>query len=150
MTTKNVLQVIPEERQIYISGRVWHEVFPKVNLTPFIYILHQNVDLRQYGGGLRKYYFTFIVVKSGDKFNKPYARFNKKRKEADIAIGISYDLISQSSKEEALKLMEEAYLEGIDKLKELPLTDFDTYKFKNDIATLFKQDNWYKKAPMEM
>ena len=74
------MREIPEDRQIYISGRLWHEVYPKVNLTPFIYVLHDGIDLSKYGKGLKKFYFTFIVVQPHDEINVPYACFDKKEK----------------------------------------------------------------------
>ena len=140
------MREIPEDRQIYISGRLWHEVYPKVNLTPFIYVLHDGIDLSKYGKGLKKFYFTFIVVKPHDEINVPYARFDKKRKAADIAVGIPYDLVEGASEKETIKLMEKAYLEGIGKLAELPIKDFDFVGLKKDVEEIFSRDGWYERV----
>lgn len=138
------MREIPEDRQIYISGRLWHEVYPKVNLTPFIYVLHDGIGLSKYGKGLKKFYFTFIVVKPHDEINVPYARFAKKEKAADIAVGIPYDLVESASEEETIGLMEKAYLEGVGKLAELQIRDFDAAGLKNDVDEIFSRDGWYE------
>lgn len=140
------MREIPEKRQIYISGRLWHEVYPKVDLTPFIYVLHDKIDIKKYGKGLKKFYFTFIVVKPHDEINVPYACFDKKEKAADIAVGISYSLVEHASQKETIKLMENAYLEGIEKLGELPIKDFDAAALKKDVESIFSRDGWYEMA----
>ncbi len=139
-----MMREIPEDRQIYISGRLWHEVYPKVNLTPFIYVLHDGIDLSKYGKGLKKFYFTFIVVKPHDEINVPYARFDKKDKAADIAEGIPYDFVEGASEKKTIKLMEKAYLEGVEKLGELPIKGFDVGSLKEDVEEIFSRDGWYE------
>jgi len=138
------MREIPEDRQVYISGRLWHEVYPKVNLTPFIYVLHDGIGLSKYGKGLKKFYFTFIVVKPHDEINVPYARFDNKEKAADIAVGIPYDLVECASEEETIGLMENAYLEGVGKLAELTIKDFDAAGLKKDVEEIFSRDGWYE------
>ena len=124
------MKEIPEDRQIYISGRVWHEIMNKVSFTPFIYVLHDKLDLSAFGEGLTRFYFTFIIVKPDDQINVPYAHFNKNNKSADIAIVIPYRLYDEASEKEAIQLMENAYLEGVDKLNELPYQRFRCYGVK--------------------
>jgi len=143
------MREIPEDRQIYISGRLWHDVYPKVNLTPFIYTLHDGIDLSKYGNGLKKFYFTFIVVKPHDEINVPYARFDKKEKAADIAVGIPYSLVECASEKETIELMENAYLEGIEKLQSLPVKDFDAAGLKKDVEMIFSRDKWYEGVGLE-
>ena len=140
------MREIPEDRQIYISGRLWHEVYPKVNLTPFIYVLHDGIGLSKYGKGLKKFYFTFIVVKPHDEINVPYTRFDKELRAADIAVGIPYDLVESASEEETIGLMEKAYLEGIEKLGSLPIEDFDVDSLKEDVEEIFSRDGWYERV----
>lgn len=140
------MREIPEDRQIYVSGRLWHEIYPKVNLTPFIYVLHDTIDLGKYGKGLKKFYFTFIVVKPHDEINVPYARFDRKRKAADIAVKIPYHVVEGASEKETIQLMESAYLEGVDKLAELPIRDFDSIGLKKDVEEIFSRDGWYELA----
>ncbi|MCG8328543.1 MAG: hypothetical protein MI974_12700 [Chitinophagales bacterium] len=144
------MREIPEDRQIYISGRVWHEVMHKVNLTPFIYTLHDQLNLTSFGKGLARFYFSFIIVKPDDQINTPYARFNKSKKFADIAISIPYNLYDNASEKETIQLMEDAYLKGIDQLNELSIQDFDATSLKNVVAAIFAQDNWHELAEQEV
>jgi hypothetical protein len=144
------MKEIPEDRQIYISGRVWHEIMNKVNFTPFIYVLHDKLDLSAFGEGLTRFYFTFIIVKPDDQINVPYAHFNKNNKSADIAIAIPYHLYDEAPEKEAIELLEHAYLEGVDKLNELPIKDFDVMGLKNTVELIFAQDNWYERVEEEV
>lgn len=140
--------MIPEERQIYVSGRLWHEIYPKVNLTPFIHVLHESIDLSKYGDALKKFYFTFIIVKPEDKINRPGRHFNKKNKAADISIQIPYHQILTASESETIKLMESAYLEGIEQLRTLPLKGpLNIDKLKQDVQAIFALEEWYKRIP---
>ena len=141
------MKELPDDRQIYVSSRLWHEILPKVDLTPFIFTLHEGIDLSKYGKGIRKFYFTFIIVKPNDKVNRPYAHFSRKNKEADIAVEISYEKAQAASEEELMKLMEAAYLQGIEQLKALPIKDgFDVDGFLEDVEKIFSRDGWYQRV----
>lgn len=138
---------LPDERQIYISGRLWHEIYPKVNLSPFIHAIHEGIDLCKYGEGLHKFYFNFLVVLPKSKVLEPYAYYSRKKKEADISVKIPYNLMLNASEDEAIKLMEEAYLKGIDKLKTFSLKNtFDVDRFKKDVQSIFAKEKWYELA----
>lgn len=143
------MREIPEDRQIYISGRIWHEIINKVNFTPFIYVLHDKLDLITFGEGLARFYFSFIIVKPDDQINASYAHFNEKKKSADIAISIPYHLYDKASEKESIKLMENAYLKGIDELNELPINDFDVSGLKSAVEAIFAQDNWHELAEQD-
>jgi|APTNR8051073442_1049403.scaffolds.fasta_scaffold08830_4 hypothetical protein len=145
--TVDDMKALLDDRQIYVSSRLWHEIYPKVDLTPFIFILHEDIDLSKYGEGIKKFYFTFIIVRPDDKINLPYTHYSKNKKEVDIAIEIPYEKALEASKVELIQLMEEAYLKGIDKLKTLPVKErFDVDKFKKDVENIFSIDKWYEMA----
>ena len=42
------MKSLPDERQIYISCRIWNEVYPKMDIAPFIFALHEGIDLKKY------------------------------------------------------------------------------------------------------
>lgn len=138
---------LPDDRQIYVSSRLWHEIYSKVNLPPFIFALHEGIDLSKYGDGLKKFYFTFIIVTPADKVNQAYTHYDKKERSADIAIAIPYDQAEKASESELIKLMEQAYLQGIDQLHQLRLKgEFDICAFRKDVEAIFSVDNWYELA----
>ncbi len=137
------MKLNPEKQQIFVSGRIWHEVYPKVNVTPFIYALNDGIDLSKYGEGIQKFYFTFLVQKTD--FFKPAKFYSQKKKEADLSIEIPIEKVENASEEEAIKLMEEAYLQGIDKLAAIKsLADFDVAAFKKDVEAIFAKEKWYE------
>lgn len=134
-----------DDRQIYVSSRLWHEIYPKVDLTPFIFKLHEEIDLSKYGEGVKKFYFTFIIVRPDDKINLPYTHYSKTKEEVDIAIEIPYESAQKASGIELIQLMEEAYLRGIEKLKTLPVKGrFDVDLLKKDVEMIFSKDRWYE------
>ena len=136
---------IPNDKQINISGRIWHELYPKVNPSPFLYRLHAGIDLQKYGKGVEKFYFTFIAVASENRLNKQENYFNPKTKEAEIAVELSHEKILKATKAETFKLMEKAYLEGIDQIANLPLElEFNTKEFRKDVEAIFSEHKWYE------
>lgn len=137
---------IPENRQIYVSARIWHEVLPKFDLSPFIYALHEEIDLKRYGTGLEKFYFSFIIMPEPEEINLPYHRFSPETKEADVAVAIPYDTAMSVDAAELVVLMEQAYLEGIAQLSRLNIRHFDTDALKADVTALFEQEGWYEAA----
>ena len=75
------MKLMPEDRQLYLSGRIWEEVQPKFNLAPFVYALHDTIDLAKYGNGIRKFYFTFIIVPADDIINRRQSNISMRKKE---------------------------------------------------------------------
>lgn len=139
-----------DNQKIFVSGRIWHEYYPKVDPSPFLYALHQWIDLTKYGDGLKKYFFTFLALSAENKLHFPGTYFSRKREEAEIAVAIPTDNIMEISKEEIMKLMEAAYLEGIELIKTLPLkSEFDVDAFKKDVEAIFAQEKWWEKAMEE-
>ena len=141
----NAIEEFPDDRQIYISARLWHEIQPKIDLQPFIFALHEGIDLTRYGNGLKKFYFTFLILLPDKSLWPPGTYFSRKREAAEIAVDIDYDRIKQATKAEAFELMERAYLEGIDLIKTLPLkSSFDVEAFRKDVAAIFTKERWYE------
>lgn len=140
------MNIIEQPRSIYISSRLWHEYSEKVNTTPFINALEDKINLAKYGDGIQTFYFTFIVTKPSNFFT-PARIFNRKKKEADISIEIPYEQIEAATDEEALQIMAEAYLKGIDVLNRFKHKgNFDVAAFKKDVEAIFAKDKWYEVA----
>jgi hypothetical protein len=140
------MRPIEEKNQIYISCRIWHEYDSKINTTPFNEVLQERINFSKYGDGINIFYFTFLVTKPNDFF-KPVKIFDKKKKEADISVEIPFEKVEAATNEETIKLMEEAYLKGIDKLAAIKkLTDFDVASFKKDVQAIFAKEKWYEIA----
>lgn len=139
------MREIPNDRQIYVSARVWHEVQSKVRLAPFIYALHEGIDLSKYGSSLKKFYFTFLILRPERTLFHPGTYFDKEKKATEIAVSIDYYKVLNGSQEEIIKMMEAAYLEGVELIDTLPLeSGFDVTAFKEDVQAIFSQDRWYE------
>lgn len=140
----NTIEEFPDDRQIYISARLWHEIQPKIDLQPFIFALHEGIDLTKYGGGLEKFYFTFIIVPPEDEINLPYCHYDSEKCEVDVGIAVSYQLMAKSTKSESFGLLEEAYLNGIKQIATLPLANFDADALRENVKNIFAKEDWYQ------
>lgn len=140
------MKSIPDERQIYISGRLWHEIYPKMDIAPFVFALHEGIDLTKYGEGLKKLYFTFLVMPPDDKVLAPYQHYSAKKQEADISVRIPYEAVVNAAAPELLRLMEDAYLQGIERLRYYPalVRGFDVEGLKRDVEKIFEKEGWYE------
>lgn len=140
------MKSIPDDRQIYISGRLWHEIYPKMDIAPFIFALHDGIDLTKYGEGLKKLYFTFLVMPPDDQVLAPYQHYFAKKQEADISVRIPYEAVVNAAAPELVRLMEEAYLQGVERLKSYTalVRDFDVEWLKRDVEKIFEKEGWYE------
>lgn len=112
-----------------------------------MHTLHEAIDLTKYGEGLKKFYFTFLIMIPGDKVLEPYKHYSPKKQEADISVRIPYDQVLRASEPELIKLMEQAYLKGIDQLRSYSLKNrFDIDGFKADVQAIFAREEWYEMA----
>lgn len=137
--------MLPDERHIYVSMRVWHELYPKVDPAPFIYALYEGIDFESYGKGLRKFFLTFIVKKPHNHIHEAGRYYSRKKRALEVAIRLSYNDVTNATPEETFKLLEAAFLEGIDQIGEIKLPEpFDYKAFKKDVAAIFAKEEWYK------
>lgn len=138
-----------EKEQLHFSGRIWHEVLPKVRPSLFIKALRPQIDLRDYGEGLAKFYFTFVVL---EKLTPNFANwvgsdYYPKKASVDIGVRVPYQKVVEGDEHDVIKLMEQAVLDGIDTLAEHEeqfIAPFDYQVFKADVAAIFAQENWYE------
>jgi hypothetical protein len=153
MTTKNnkPFYLIPDDISIYVSGRIWHEVYPKVDPSPFIFKLYEEIDFESYGKGLNKFYFTFIVTRKENKLHQPGRYFSRKKRALEVAIRLPYDEVYEASQAATFRMLEAAFLEGIDQIGEVKIAEpFDYKSFKADVAKIFEDENWYVNAVPEL
>ncbi|WP_367392983.1 hypothetical protein [Lewinella sp. LCG006] len=140
------IQDLDNER-IFISGRIWHELYPKVNPSLFLKVLRQKIDLQKYGAGIAKFYFTFVVVENltPNFSNWVGSDYYPKKASIDIGIRVPYEEVVAADKATVIKLMEDALLLGIDTIGEYKLSvPFDYKAFKADVAAIFSEEEWYK------
>lgn len=132
-----------EEQQIHISGRIAEELFPKVNPQLFADVLREEIDLSKYGEGVDKFYFTFSIL--GNTVLKFHGEhYSRKKRAVEIAVRIPLEEALSANQEETIRLMEKAYLEGIDLIGTLNLVaPFDHVAFKEDIEAFFENKDWY-------
>lgn len=143
------LEAQAKDQQIFISGRIWHELYPKVDPGLFLKVLGQKIDLKKYGDGIVKFYFTFVVI---EKLTRNFSGwvgsdYFPKRASVDIGIRVPYEEIVAGDEATVIRLMEKALLEGIDTIaahERKFVAPFDYKAFKADVEAIFAEENWYK------
>ena len=143
------LQELDKEQQLFISGRIWHELYPKVRPSLFLKVLRQKIDLKKYGEGIAKFYFTFVVI---EKLTPNFSGwvgsdYFPKKASVDIGIRVPYEEVVVGDEATVIKLMEKALLEGIDTIaahERKFIAPFDYKAFKADVEAIFAEENWYK------
>lgn len=141
------MKLIPNDRQIYVSARLWHEIQSKIDVAPFNYALHEGINLFDYGRSVHKFYFTFLILLPSNKLFFPGIHYDGNRKSIEVAVAIDYEMAFHANPRELVKMMEQAYLEGIDLISTLSLVEtFDGVAFRKDVEAIFAVEKWYERA----
>lgn len=136
-----------EKEQLHFSGRIWHELLPKIRPSLFNKALRPRIDLTKYGPGVAKFYFTFVVLEklTPNFSNWVGSDYYPKKASIDVGVRVPYQEVVAGDKAAVIKLMEKAVLEGIDTIGEHKLVaPFDYLAFKADVAAIFAQEGWYE------
>ncbi|MEZ4987842.1 MAG: hypothetical protein R2795_22910 [Saprospiraceae bacterium] len=136
------------EQHLFISGRIWHELYPKADPGLFLRVLPQEIDLSDYGSGITDFYFTFVIIKNltPNFSNWVGSDYYPKKASVDIGIRVPYQEVVEGDKRAVIKLMEKALLEGIDSIarhEEKFIAPFDYKAFKTDVEAIFENPDWY-------
>lgn len=133
-----------EKQQIHVSGRIAQELFPKVNPVLFCDVLRREISLSDYGDGIKKFFFTFVVMEpTALKFDGIH--YDVKKRYLEVAVRAPYEEITEASQAETIRLMEKALLEGVDQIATLKLAaPFDHKAFKRDVQAIFAREGWYE------
>lgn len=146
-STQKEFYLLPDDIPIHVSGRIWHELYPKVNPSPFLYKLYEEIDFESYGKGLEQFYFTFIVTRPDNKLHQPGHYFSRKKRALEVAIRLPYEEVLNATEAGTYRMLEAAFLEGIDQIAEVKLpAEFDHKAFKADVTHIFEDENWYVDA----
>jgi len=128
-----------------ISSIAWHEISEKVafdNSNAMEDVLNENLNLFDYGSGLKAIAVVFIAVQSTNTIHEEVMRYSHKKKEIYIQKKLPYELVCQYEKPQVLQLMAVSYLEILTDLKRKHIPDFDLSLFQQDVQKLFTEQNW--------
>ncbi len=151
MTTENRLEVsLIDDWQFYVSARLTEPFYPKFDPAPFTRMLNEQLNLHDYGAGLDKFYFTFLVYRNDNGVHGPGIIVRRKTRSVEIAERIPGQEAFEATDQGTVQLMENALLRGIDRLLERRLHGpFDIERFKANIQGLFEEKDWYSKRQTE-
>lgn len=123
MTTKH--------KDFEITSVATDEVGDKLDTISLEDLLNDQLKLRDYGSGVKKVFFVFLVVPANNSIHENEVFFDSENHTIEAALKLDYDLILKGSKTTAKKMMYELFcsLFEIDIVQ--ALTDFD-YKGLQD------------------
>lgn len=121
------------------------EATPKILLyNELENILNVNVDLSDYTKKTNELVFVFIALNPGLSYTQE--NFIKERRKTgilELGINLNHSQLLQSTDSEAVELLAEAYLKGIDQFLQ-NRKDFDGKRFYTDVKRLFIQHGLVK------
>ena len=139
---EQTFEILPTERHVYITARLWHELYPKADPIPFGYMLHHEIDFTKYGNGISKFYFTYIIQLPENNIHEAGMCYDSHTRELELAVRIPYEDVEAASQEETVKLMEQYLLVAIDSISEIELQgEFAIDQFAEDVSVIFEKKN---------
>ena len=115
-----------------------------INLQIVKTLLNENLNLLNYTNELSKILIVYFAIAPDYSLREnDYIRLKRKIKTLEIGINLNYSRLLQSSENETIELLAEAYLKGI-KLFLLNRKDFDGKHFFSDVKHLFLQHGLIK------
>ena len=131
--------------EIGFTSKTWHELSDELGVS-YVKIkkyLNASITLSDYGSGIESILCFFVCVPFKDK-NKEHVRFYNSDKGLDIVRQLNYEIFSQLSVEEALKMQAKVFLAALENVKnrKKQIPDFDFPRFYEDIVRLFREKNW--------
>lgn len=136
------------KEQLFFSGRIWHELYPKADPGLFLEVLRREIDISRYGKGIAKFYFTFVVLErlTPNFSNWVGSDYYPENASIDIGIRVPFQEVVDGDQRTVIKLMEKALLAGIDTVAEHEqelAAPFDYKAFKADVEAVFEAEDWY-------
>ena len=118
---------------IYITKSVVKETRDKVDHLAIQELVDQ-LDLSKYTSQVKNLVFMYIAISSPN--HPEHLEFESDDDTLGIRLKLDYDKFLEASDSEAIDMMKNLFLEGIDRYKDLDV-EFDIQQFKADVQNLF-------------
>jgi len=124
------------------SQIIWHEIAQKSTPIKDLLscLLNKQLQLANYGQGLQKIGFVFIIVQPDTTHHQNRRRYEKKDKILYISWRVDYEKFVEADSKTATRLMATTYLECILLFKKWRIPDFDYLAFYNDVQQVFEEN----------
>lgn len=133
--------------RIWIGTIVWKEAWDKVKRSKYIEkLLNNNLDLDDYGGGLRSIRFVPISVLPSNPIHEESIKYAPQKKELAIYLKLDFDAVKDGDEDSYLTLVAHLFLRAIDEAPQHKVKDFDWPRFRKDVAGLFEAEGWLQAA----
>lgn len=134
-----------KKQEFILTKQTWHEATDNLDVQPIADALNSNIKLSDYGTGIKAVYFTFIVVKPDNPLHENDVRFDKKKKQLEVSLNLSYPHVLSADPSAVLKMMAMLFFVSIDLWEGIEIGGFDLSKFKDDVERLFDVKGWLVK-----
>lgn len=134
------------KRKFFFGSIVWHELSQKVNIQPLQELLNDQIDFTDYGDGIHKIHFTFIVVRPTNSNHQEEFNYDQPSRQLTVAIKLDYYQIKKVSGQHALEIMGSSFLKAIKNISTSDISDFDWAAFGRDVEYALGTNNLLEKA----
>ena len=103
-------------------------------------VLNQKVQLKPFGGGLKKIFFIPLFLKNENRIHPETVAFNPSHKELEIHRKIDCSPLD-NSQDKCLSIIANKFYESIDLFPLDKINDFDLEGFKRKIKSVFDSES---------
>lgn len=128
--------------QFYFNKIVHPEAITYLESEALGNLLELNIDLDQYGIGLRHIYFTILADDPEDKMEGALIDYNPDEKYIETTLPVSYPGLLLMNQQYNRSLLALLFLTSLKFYEKVGLTDFDVSTFHRDAKALFWQEGW--------
>ena len=128
--------------QFYFNKIVHPEAVTYLESEALGDLLELNIDLDQYGTGLRHIYFTILADDPEDKMEGALIDYNPDDKYIETTLPVSYPGLLLMNQQYNRSLLAMLFLTSLKFYEKVGLTDFDILTFHRDVKALFWQEGW--------
>ena len=124
-----------EERNqnIFISCVTDKAGYRNLDLSPFLRSISYILSIEEFGPGIKKFLFVFIVVPPSNRLHQPYTRCYSKTKKLHVYARMDYEAVLSHTSETILPYMAWFLLEELKKLESKKIPDFDMVAFRKEV-----------------
>ena len=120
-------------QNIHISSILYKEVHKNLNLAPFLRNISDKLSIEEFGNGIKRFLFVFIIMPPSNRIHQPYTRYYKKTKNLDVYARMDYVTFLNHTPETALPYMAWFLIEELKKLESKEIPDFDMVAFRKEV-----------------
>ena len=101
-------------------------------------LLNEKINLKDYGVGIKKIFFVFIVVPLTNTIHEEHIIYTETEQHLEIATRLNYEEVLIADSDKCMNITKLSFLEALEACQEYNISDFDWEGFLEKINGLLK------------